>query len=252
MDNETEKNYSYKCPICKKNGGRKLDLTFINNGNKIFACLDCQAKKDEESRAYETKKERERLIRSYSNVGILKRMSGKDLSNYIATSPGQNKSLLVTNRFIESMMERIDQGDCLVFCGREGTGKTHLGVAIIKAAMKLNRISSKYITIPEIIRKIRATYKNVGGTVEQFVQEISKIDVLVIDEVGVDAGKEDTTILFDIIDTRYRHQLPTIIISNLNKKDLTDYIGVRTMDRLEEGKGIVVGFDWKSFRRKKT
>ena len=95
------------CPQCS---------VFLKNTGDVFGyngtwsdIIDINTKKDEESRAYETKKERERLIRSYSNVGILKRMSGKDLSNYIATSPGQNKSLLVTNRFIESMMERIDQ-----------------------------------------------------------------------------------------------------------------------------------------------
>lgn len=194
----------------------------------------------------------ERKIKFFNFVGILKRFYKTDETNYIAECPGQFKALEVTKHYIASLPDRLEQGDCLVFCGAPGSGKTHLGIAIVKAAMtRRPSMSTKYITVPALIRKIRATYKNSGGTVEQIVNELSELKILVIDEVGVEAGKEDTTILFDIIDTRYQHQLPTIIISNLNQKNLTDYIGVRVMDRLSEGKGLIVGFDWKSYREQK-
>jgi DNA replication protein DnaC len=244
------------CPICQEKPGRRFENKFIKIGNlcrgeMMLACSGCQSERDKKMDIEKTEKEKESLLKSYLNIGIKKRMFYEDLASYIAVLPGQKRAFLVTKKFIETIPDRLSQGDCLVFCGTPGSGKTHLGIAIIKAVMRLGRISTRYITVPEIIRKVRSTYKNYGGTVEQLVNDLSVIDILVIDEVGVDAGKEDTTILFDVIDTRYRNQLPTVIISNLNKELLTDYVGVRTMDRLEEGLGIVVAFDWPSYRQKK-
>ncbi len=184
-------------------------------------------------------------------VGIFKRYFKTDINSYVAVLPGQRAALATVKNFITSLHTRIDKGDCMAFCGSPGSGKTHLGISIIRECFS-RKLSSKYLTMPELIQNIRATYKNYGGTIQQLIKDLSELNVLVIDEVGVNAGKEDTTVLFDIIDTRYRHQLPTIIISNLSQENLTDYIGVRTMERIEEGDGIIIAFDWKSFRRSKT
>lgn len=189
----------------------------------------------------------EKQIKYFHHVGILKRYFNKDIHNYFAKNPGQVKALETTKAYIDSLPCRIEHGDSMVFCGSPGSGKTHLGFSIIKRCMA-SKIPTKYITVPELIRLVRSTYKNTGDTVDQLVKDLSVIKILVIDEVGFDAGKECTTTLFDIIDTRYRHQLPTIIISNLNKQKLTDYVGVRVMDRLAEGNGVIVAFYWPSFR----
>jgi len=192
----------------------------------------------------------DKQIGFYQYVGILKRYYSKDITNYIAENPGQLTALAVVRDFIGTLHDRTDQGDCLVLCGSPGSGKTHLGIAIIKQAMAV-KMTSKYITVPEMIKKVRATYKTSGTTMEQIVKELSEVKILVVDEVGVEVAKDDTTILFDIIDTRYRHQLPTIIISNLNQEKLTQYIGERVMDRLSEGNGVVIAFDWSSHRTAK-
>jgi DNA replication protein DnaC len=43
---------------------------------------------------------------------------------------------------------------------------------------------------------------------------------------------------------------PTIVISNLAKDGLQDYLGERAFDRLRENGGKLVVFDWESYRSK--
>lgn len=190
----------------------------------------------------------EKQHKDYNFVGIFKRFYDKDITSYIAENSGQVKVKTVVQNFINTLYVRVDNGDSLTMCGSPGTGKTHLGISIIKQAMAC-KMSCQYITIQELVKKVRSTYKFHSETMEQLVKDSSEVKILVIDEVGVEVAKDDTTILFDIIDTRYRHQLPTIIISNLNHKKLTDYIGVRLMDRLLEGNSVVIAFDWGSYRQ---
>jgi DNA replication protein DnaC len=73
---------------------------------------------------------------------------------------------------------------------------------------------------------------------------------LILDEVGVSFRSEaEKTQLFDVLDGRYREMRPTVIVSNLNAKDLQECLGPRIFDRLMEAGSTVVIFDWKSYRR---
>ena len=63
-------------------------------------------------------------------------------------------------------------------------------------------------------------------------------ELLIIDEVGVQFGSEaEKLILFEIINTRYERMMPTILISNLPKDELSAFIGERVIDRMNDGGG---------------
>ena len=47
---------------------------------------------------------------------------------------------------------------------------------------------------------------------------------------------------------RYLQLKPTVIISNLGAQDIKQAIGEPAFDRLREGGGKVVSFDWGSYR----
>ena len=55
--------------------------------------------------------------------------------------------------------------------------------------------------------------------------------------------------MFDVLNTRYENRKPSILLSNIPKEQLSDYLGERVTDRLRENKGKVIGFDWESYRR---
>jgi len=42
---------------------------------------------------------------------------------------------------------------------------------------------------------------------------------------------------------------PTILISNLSEQELGIYIGERVLDRMMEGQGAIIAFDWESYRK---
>jgi DNA replication protein DnaC len=84
------------------------------------------------------------------------------------------------------------------------------------------------------------------------VQEtkIPRYAVLAIDEIGLSSQREvDRMLLYQVINARYENALPTIAISNLEFQEFSNYCGPRVMDRLKEGHGKILAFDWPSFRK---
>jgi DNA replication protein DnaC len=75
--------------------------------------------------------------------------------------------------------------------------------------------------------------------------------LLILDEVGVQFGSEtEKQILFSLLNGRYKAMLPTLLISNLTRDELAVCIGTRNLDRLQEGAGTFISFDWDSYRPK--
>ena len=106
-----------------------------------------------------------------------------------------------------------------------------------------------YITCMSLIRQVRATWRRDSEKSEgDVLQMLGDVSLLVLDEVGVQYGTDgEQTILFDILDRRYRDMQPTIILTNQDVKGLQEYIGERTFDRLREVSRLVT-FDWESYR----
>ncbi|MBF0175365.1 MAG: ATP-binding protein, partial [Magnetococcales bacterium] len=128
-----------------------------------------------------------------------------------------------------------------------GTGKSHLASCIIRAAIEAGR-SAAYLTVTDLVIEVRSTYCS-GSKVslKNILEAWIGVDLLVLDEVGQAVGSEDGWLLFHVLDTRYRRQRPTVIISNLDPERLERCLGPRCMDRLREG-GMVVPFTWSSWR----
>ena len=108
-----------------------------------------------------------------------------------------------------------------------------------------------FTSVINAIRRVKDTYRRDSGQSEaQVVAGFIRPDLLILDEVGVQFGSEtEKMILFEIINGRYEQLKPTIVISNLAKDALTDYLGERVVDRLREGGGRMLIFDWPSYRR---
>ena len=72
-------------------------------------------------------------------------------------------------------------------------------------------------------------------TEEEVFNDYSTVKFLVIDEVGRSLKCEkEIEILSYILRKRYDNQLPTIVISNLEKKVLMKNLGEAVVDRLRE------------------
>jgi DNA replication protein DnaC len=107
-----------------------------------------------------------------------------------------------------------------------------------------------YTRATDIIQYVRSTW---GGKSDRTsfdaIRLFSEVSLLVIDEVGVQAGTEnEKQILFSIIDSRISENRPTIFLSNLRPADLNNVLGPRLVDRIR-GKCVAYQFLGNSMRR---
>jgi DNA replication protein DnaC len=99
----------------------------------------------------------------------------------------------------------------IVFIGPPGVGKTHLAVALgLKAAMARKRVL--FLTAEDIINELSAA--EVSNSLQSFLDSLSRLDLLIIDELGyLNVSKQSAALFFKLISKRYE-STSTIITSN--------------------------------------
>lgn len=238
---------------CQKHGG------FESKGMKLpmmkreiwSACPTCAAEREAAEREAllrgRAQLERERLDNMMRASGIPERVKGCTFANFHAQTDAQKSAMQTAMEFAETFDERCKTGDSLIFAGRPGTGKGHLAAAI------MNRLIPErlpiYTTCLDMIRAVRETWRRDSKHTEtEVLTELQDAALLIIDEIGVQYGTDgEQTVIFDVLDRRYRQMRSTIFITNQDKAGFKAYIGERAYDRLTQT-AKWVPFDWNSYR----
>lgn len=241
---------------CEKHGD------YVEKGGSLFTTIrwfGCSRCNEELRHAEEAQKAgreeaaRQQRIESRLNAaGIPQAFRERDFSNFEASTREQRYALEVAQEFGENFCPKhLKAGTFLVFAGDPGTGKSHLAIAAAQAMM--NRGTAMYLRAADVIRRVRATWRRDSPQTEEDVLHMLgyELDLLIIDEVGVQRGTDDEQIiLFDVLDRRYSEMRPTILLTNLAGVAFVEFIGPRIMDRLRE-RAVFVPFKWASHRGKK-
>lgn len=143
----------------------------------------------------------------------------------------------------------IETGRCGVLLGSTGTGKTHLAIGVLRHILEKGG-TGYYTTAIDMLGRIKATYSRGSDESEtKVVDMLTSVDLLVVDEVGrqLDTSYEVSQ-LFRVLDRRSSNLRPTLIVSNLSKLALAEFLGDALLDRLREGGGALLVFDWASQR----
>ncbi|MBX9405998.1 ATP-binding protein [Pseudomonas baetica] len=203
----------------------------------------------------------ERLNSALIGSGITPRFAGCTFETYHAKTPEMAKALEKCMAYADNFADQhYPVGRNLLMTGNIGTGKTHLACSIVRQVIGLNAVAV-ITTAAEIIRVFkRSMGRDSGYTEGDVIDELSSVDLLVIDEVGAQAGTAyELAALHEVIDKRYQLLKPTVLVSNLPAKPATDadgkplpsleqYIGARALDRLRENGALLAGFTWASAR----
>ena len=162
-------------------------------------------------------------------------------------------------------LSTVDSGGIVVMYGGHGTGKTRMSWELAKNCSPQDPMvsiggvgwtTSKrdrpaiYTTAVSLFRQIRGSYSKDAELSESRVVKIhTDAGLLVIDEMQ-ERGKtefEDRE-LTSIIDERYAHERPTIIITNHTREKLAASLSPAVLDRIREN-GCGLHFNWTSFRK---
>ena len=92
-----------------------------------------------------------------------------------------------------------------------------------------------------------------GQSESVLLDDLCRVDLLVLDEVGVQRDTRNEWVLLNqIIDRRLAAMKPVGVLTNLNFDELSKILGERAMDRLTMDNGIWVNFTWGSYRKNVT
>ena len=134
----------------------------------------------------------------------------------------------------------------LVLQGSFGTGKTHLGVAILRAMAERNTVGAFWV-VADLLDYFRAGLRDRDGVDEGMDRAVSvreSLGPLVLD----DFGRHTTTEwvreeLYQLVDYRMRREMPTIVTSNLPLDQLDGALGSRLGDTHRVTVCVMAGVD---------
>lgn len=140
--------------------------------------------------------------------------------------------------------DRIQRGGLLVLYGNRGAGKTRMAAELAVIAG-----NSRYRTAMKVFLDIRATFRKTSTVSEaEIIADLTRTELLILDEIQErgETAFEDR-LLTHIIDARYAALKPTVLITNLPKRELAASLGKSIVDRAREN-GKSIEFDWPSYR----
>ena len=250
------------CPAC----GDPLVFVFMDNPTYLkitgkvphWAALPCGA--CEQKRLIREHEERtaaavrNRLNALIADSMLRERFLDKTFANFLPFGKDREKQLYVLSvakDFADDFDRHRRIGTWLLFMGRVGAGKSHLCAAVINQLVRTGH-TALFTKAPRLLREIKETFhRDAEITQSEIIRRLGGLDLLVIDEVGIQFGTDtERMILYEILDLRYEAMRPVILTTNITDlKTLESFLGERIIDRLFEGKSKVVFFDWESHRR---
>ena len=261
-------------------GGSEIVLGegYCDSCNKARMEKDDLSEKMKENASIATKRRQWRT----ETVGIPIRFMSKDFSNYDpkfnSGKFGSEVSLKACQDYAEKfpLAGKIEYPSLMMMSppttdnpNAWGVGKTHLACSI--AHRILDRWQGENIACPvrfvseyDIYNQIQQTF-SFGPEEAKYRESAQDIKnryracrLLVIDDIGKQERKDPTFVqgvLFEIIDGRYRNNLPVVITTNKNSAGLKQYLGnsgeEATYDRLAEMcEGHITKMEGKSYRKR--
>lgn len=200
---------------CGKCHTRKQTIVNIFGNTKIVPCI-CECKAAEIKAEEEARKQQEffNKVMNMRRVGFPeKAMQEWTFANDDGSNPKMTEAM---KNFVKHFQTFREEGKGLLLFGSVGTGKTYL------AACVANELISK--GIPCLVTNFARISNEVQGMFDgkqQYYDNLNSFPLLVIDDLSAERKTEYMQeIVFNVIDARYRANLPIIVTTNLTREEL--------------------------------
>lgn len=238
---------------CKTHGAFESIVTTYDMGvirpiQTWTSCPECQVEAQARRELEERKKRQASVDRLRYDSNVPARFTNACFSDYQASTEQMKSVLKLLSSFATRWDEQRSTGQSLLLVGGPGTGKTMLSCSVINAIAE-DLVRSRYSTAADLVSNIKSNYGQRGGdkSIADDIVRLTRVPLLVIDELDVGLSEHDVMLLFRVIDARYAALQPMILISNRNAEQLDQLLGQRIMDRLREC-AFTLTFNWRSHR----
>ncbi|MFQ5879419.1 MAG: ATP-binding protein, partial [Dehalococcoidia bacterium] len=214
-DTSDEDNEEEACPLCHGAGFLRHNVPLGHaDFGRAFPC-----------RCVQEEGEQERLARlqRYSNLGPLTRVTFQGLQ--AGSGDRFPQALAAARRFAD------DPSGWLVLGGPSGSGKTRLAAAVANHCLGRGQ-PTLFMVVPDLLDHLRVAYApGADLPYDALFQQVRDAPLLVLDELGSQAptpwAQEK---LFQLINHRYIHQLPTVVTLAAPLEALEDRLRTRLSD----------------------
>lgn len=176
-------------------------------------------------------------------LGIPADYRDKTLDNFTATTTEQLAVIEWARDYVATIA--TTRANALL-CGNVGTGKTHIGCAIVNACADVLgswwcewtatwKERARYAQMSRVFAWVKRSYGSQPLLSERdIIVSLTDPRCLVLDEIGIQRGSDfELNLLDEIIDTRYSSGRSTVLISNLSPDQAKKLLGPRIVDRMK-------------------
>lgn len=228
--NSKEEIFHNKCKFCGKDlKPIGLDYLYANMPLSSIEYERCDCKQardywneiDLKEEKQKKRKQFEQMIRQfYIQNYISKQIQDYQFDNFIITETNK-KEVEIAKDFTKKCINK-NQKNGLIITGKSGVGKTHLATAILNQLTEKDMLvlMGRLILLLDVIRE---TFKDFSSKEKDIIELYSKVDVLIIDDLGTERiSSWALEKLYTIIENRNENKLPIIATTRFNKESLLD------------------------------
>jgi DNA replication protein DnaC len=137
--------------------------------------------------------------------------------------------------YVEDVDANLDAGRGLWLMGDVGTGKTTLAMLVSKATLEAGRSVAIY-SLPRLLAELRKTFdEDSDRSFLELLDRLAAVDLLHVDDLGAERTSPWVIEqLYSIVNSRYEERRSMVVTTNLQREELVEQIGERTVSRLTE------------------
>lgn len=192
---------AYKCPVCRDTG---IELYSTDDGHEYARNCKCGLW------------QRERMNRMLSFADIPEAFAGLRLDSFDTSIYDMANSrkiadmnMQIANYWLDDFEKMQDRGKGLyMYSAVKGSGKTRFAVSLANEVIERYVVGVKFATSVQILNEIKASWNSdTQMTEHRLLDELTEVDVLVIDDFGIEVPKDwSMERFYQIVNSRYIHK----------------------------------------------